>query len=109
MGVSMQRLKVLALLLAAAFMLPACATLQSAGDAVKAGGKAFAESFDVDANVGKSSASVTVEGIGVSVSAGVSASKDGASVSVSGGVDWRAIGCVLTVGLVESLCDEPEE
>lgn len=108
MGVSMQRLKVLALLLAVALMLPACATFQSAGDSLKAGGKAFAESFDVDAKVGKSGASVTVEGAGVAVSVGGDVSKGGASLSVSGDVDWKAVGCVLTGGLFELLCAEPE-
>lgn len=88
-----QKLKVLALLLLMAFVLPACATFQSAGDSLKAGGKAFAESFDVDAEVDKSSASVTVEGAGVSVSVGV---------------DWKAIGCVLTGGVIGSLCENPE-
>ena len=101
------RLKLI-LAVALCALLFGCATFQSAGDSLKAGGKAFAESFDVDADVDKSSASVTVEGVGVSVSAGVSASKDGASVSVSGGVDWKAIGCVLSGGLAGSLCDEPE-
>ncbi len=102
------RLKLI-LAVALCVLMAGCATFQSAGDALKYGGKAFAESFDADAEVDKSSASVTVEGVGVSVTAGVSASKDGASVSVSGGLDWREIACILSGGLAGSLCQEQPE
>lgn len=96
----MQRFKVLALLLAVALMLPACAAFQpvgdyfaDVGDKVKHGAEEFVGSFDVDVEGSKSGASVTVEGIGVSASVGV---------------DWKAIGCVLTYGLIDALCEDPE-
>lgn len=95
MGVSMQRLKVLALLLAVALMLPACATFQPVGDYLKdlgsyakQGGEEFVGSFDVDVEGSKSGASITVEGIGV---------------SGSFGVNWQEIGCILAAG-----CENPE-
>ena len=94
------RLFLLALAVAT-LMFPGCAALQPGadylkglGNQVKEGGVRLADSFDIDVEGDTSGASVAVSAIGV---------------SGSFGVNWKAVGCVLTAGIIDSLCESDPE